>query len=254
MLALPWLVVWWRPWRVVNWRPALAAALVAIALATPWVAYQHFYDPPGNRLLKLHFAGVDDIDSRGTVQAVLDTYRALSWQQYLSGRWANVRRQWFEAYPLPLESPIDWVQWQQLLHYLPLIGFLGVGYVRLFTRPPAGTDLSDDSLRLTRQLAWFSLITMVIWMVLMIVPASALIHQGSYVMAVLLLICGAIFTATLPPAIRRSLLTLHVLLFAACYFFSTRVAVADAPMRPSAFVAAGVLFAMFALCLRLLPD
>jgi hypothetical protein len=74
-------------------------------------------------------------------------------------------------------------------------------------------------------------------------------------MTALLLICGAIFTATLPPLIRGGLLTLHALLFATCYLFATCVGRANpGPARLSAFVAAGFLLALFAICLRLLPD
>jgi hypothetical protein len=44
-------------------RFALAAAVV-LAFYLPWSAYQKYVDPPGNRLLKIHLAGVLAIDSR----------------------------------------------------------------------------------------------------------------------------------------------------------------------------------------------
>jgi hypothetical protein len=254
VLALPWLVACWRLWRVVSVRSTFAAALVAIGIMSPWMAYQHIYDPPGNRLLKMHLAGVPAIDSRNTAEAIADTYRALTWPAYVRGRWANVQQQWFGTYPLPMESWRDWVQWQQLMRHVPLLGFLCIGYVLLFTCP-ARMDLSADSLRLTRQLAWFALVTMAIWIVMMIVPGTTLIHQGSYAMTVLLLFCGAVFVAALPAFIRWTVLSLHLLLFAVCYFFSTRVALTPpGSPRIEIFIVATLFFGLFVGALRLLPD
>lgn len=254
VLALPWLAACWRSRRVFPVRSVLAAAMVVLGLMGPWLAYQRFYDPPGNRLLKMHFAGVSDIDSRSTAQALADGYRALTLRQHLSGRWANVQQQWFGTYPLPLESWIDWVQWQQILRHVPLVGFLCIGYVFLFMGP-AWANLPDEPLRLTRQFAWFALVTMAIWILVMIVPASALIHQGSYAMTALLLFCGAVFVSALPALARRMVLGLHVLLFAVCYFFSTRVAVdVVGPSQLGAFILATLLFGGFVGGLYLIPE
>lgn len=255
VLALPLIAVCWRPWRAFShpWRSAVAAAALALALMAPWMAYQRFYDPPGDRLLKTHFAGVEQVDPRSTTQALADTYRALSWQEYAEGRLANLRLQWFGTFPIPLESPIDWVQWQQFYRHVPLIGFLWAGYVLLFTRP-ARSDLPDESLHLTRQLAWFAFITMAIWIVLMIVPSSTLVHQGSYVMTTLLVFCGAAFVAALRSLVRWTIVSLHLGLFVWCHLVSTRVAVVpDGPAQPALLLAALLLFGLFAAAVRLLP-
>jgi hypothetical protein len=226
----------------------------------PWLAYQRFYDPPGDRLFRMHFAGVADDDAvedsrkRGTARTIAEAYRALTMREYLRGRWANVEQQWFGAYPLPLDNWIDWVQWQQLMRHVPLVAFLWVGYVLLFMRP-AWIDLPDESLRLTRHLAWFALITMAIWIAVMIVPASAMIHQGSYAMTALLLFCGAVFVAALPALVRWTLLSLHLMVFAICYLCSTRVAlVAPGAPRAGLFVVATLFLGLFAVALRLMPD
>ena len=42
----------------------LLAASVSFVLYLPWVGYQKFYDPPGDRLLKFHLAGVEHVDPR----------------------------------------------------------------------------------------------------------------------------------------------------------------------------------------------
>ena len=57
-----------------SWRWVGAAILGGLALMGPWVAYQHYADPPGNRLLKWQLGGDIEIDSKGTLEAIEDGY------------------------------------------------------------------------------------------------------------------------------------------------------------------------------------
>jgi hypothetical protein len=58
-----------------GWRWVGVALLVAVAVMAPWSAYQKYGDPPGNRLTKWTLAGFEEIDDRGTLQTVVDSYR-----------------------------------------------------------------------------------------------------------------------------------------------------------------------------------
>ena len=58
-----------------SWRWLGVAAAVGIVLMGSWSAYQKYHDPPGNRLTKWTLAGVVEIDSRGTREAIFDAYR-----------------------------------------------------------------------------------------------------------------------------------------------------------------------------------
>jgi hypothetical protein len=58
-----------------SWRWLGAAALAGIVLMVPWSAYQKYGEPPGNRLVKYSLAGVPEIDSRGSLEAIVDAYR-----------------------------------------------------------------------------------------------------------------------------------------------------------------------------------
>jgi hypothetical protein len=57
-----------------SWRWIGAGVLVGVAFMAPWSAYQRYEDPPGNRLLKWTLAGVVDIDSRGVLETIQDSY------------------------------------------------------------------------------------------------------------------------------------------------------------------------------------
>jgi hypothetical protein len=47
---------------------------VGIVLLAPWSAFQKWEDPPGNRLMKWTLAGVVEIDDRGTLESIADSY------------------------------------------------------------------------------------------------------------------------------------------------------------------------------------
>jgi hypothetical protein len=58
-----------------GWRWIGIAALVAIVVMAPWSAYQKYGQPPGDRLLKWSLAGVTEIDDRGTLETIVDSYQ-----------------------------------------------------------------------------------------------------------------------------------------------------------------------------------
>jgi len=63
-------------WRgLPNWRWLGAAAAATLVLVIPWMAFQHFENPPGDRLLKWSLAGVVQIDDRGAAETIVDEYR-----------------------------------------------------------------------------------------------------------------------------------------------------------------------------------
>ncbi|HET7417577.1 MAG TPA: hypothetical protein VFJ61_08140 [Solirubrobacterales bacterium] len=73
-----------------SWRWLGAAAVVGAILLVPWAAYQKYDEPPGNRLTKWMLAGVEPIDSRGTVETILDSYGEAGWGGTLENKWRNV--------------------------------------------------------------------------------------------------------------------------------------------------------------------
>lgn len=58
-----------------SWRWIGVLVLAGALVMAPWSAYQRWGEPPGNRLLKYQLAGVVEIDDRGTVATIADSYR-----------------------------------------------------------------------------------------------------------------------------------------------------------------------------------
>ena len=76
--------------RIPGRRFALGAIVTAVLLYLPWSAYQKFYDPPGDRLLKWHLAGALEAHPELKFRDVLiSRYRHLGWRNTLDYKQHN---------------------------------------------------------------------------------------------------------------------------------------------------------------------
>jgi hypothetical protein len=73
-----------------TWQWVAAVIAVGIVLLAPWSAYQRYFDPPGNRIVKWNVAGVVPIDNRSVGQALSDSYQQLGWSGWLENKARNV--------------------------------------------------------------------------------------------------------------------------------------------------------------------
>jgi hypothetical protein len=209
LIALPILLLPLRPWPRLRTRDAILAIAMAASLLAPWLAYQRFYDPPGDRLWKIHFAGLpqDDFqDTRPFLRALREEYARLTPGQYLAGRWSNVKEQFLVFGKAPTSEPIYWGQWQQFIHHLPALDVLLIGFLGLLTSR-ARPDI-------VRRLAVYAFVALFIWLLLLLAPESALMHHGSYATAALLFFCASAGLAMLPVVVSWGVMALHVALFA----------------------------------------
>ncbi|MGN6258481.1 MAG: hypothetical protein ACTHN3_12155 [Solirubrobacterales bacterium] len=77
-------------WRgLPSWRWIGVAAVALLALMIPWTAYQHYADPPGNRLLKWQLGGDTTLDSEGTLEAIENGYSEAGWDGALENKLDN---------------------------------------------------------------------------------------------------------------------------------------------------------------------
>ncbi len=62
-------------WRgLPGWRWVAVLVIAGGVAYAPWVAYQKYADPPGNRLLKYQLGGATEVDGRGVAEAIVDGY------------------------------------------------------------------------------------------------------------------------------------------------------------------------------------
>ncbi len=182
-LALaPWIA--WQIWRG-GLREWLLAAGVFLLFALPWSSYQKIYEPPGNKLLKMHLAGSDVRDARGVWQTMRDGYHALSWQEIGGRRLANlatqVRGDWPRLFDFSVAGassrrgfeffhPARALAWWLLgIAALPLLWWRRMRHRESSFVPWAHVALAVWPLTAT-----------LVWCLMMFVPTHAVIHQGSY--------------------------------------------------------------------------
>jgi hypothetical protein len=195
-LALaPWLV--WRAARG-EWSDWTRAALLFAALALPWLAYQKFYDPPGDRLLKWHLGGQIPKDARGVGQTIRENYAALppgkAWENkrrnlalQADGRWGALLE--FDA-PRATERrnqefflsgrALTW--WGFGLLLLPWVWRRVRAAAPAVARTPADAAVAQPGMGPHFALLAWTAGTLLVWCLLMFDANQAVVHQGSYAM------------------------------------------------------------------------
>jgi hypothetical protein len=232
---------------------ALGAVLAGALFLIPWLAYQRYYDPPGNMIPKFHLAGVMTVDDRSTLQAIKDAYGSVTAGEYLRGRWENLKEQGLVLGKFNARGPVDWVQWQQYFHHLPALDFLVAGLIlflvsrRARARHAAAFDLTP--------LTWYAFAATLVWLWLLFLPNTAWVHHGSFATASLLFFCAAAWLGTLPAWVGSTLMGLHALVFVGFWLSKDTLPSGPAPIwsTPIAIVMT-IAFGAFILLLRAVPD
>ncbi len=188
--------------RSVHLRALGMLAATTILLYFPWILYQKFYDPPGDRLLKMHLASVYTLDSRTAGQVIVDAYRALTPDRFYFLKkenftvafgqhtyWADLEKL---AFHLPQNEPARSIVRLALVKDLNGLGFfyfastMGLYQLALLAIP-------FGLLRRFRSAEWkaaalflvFVLLGNVIWCLVMFGPGTTFVHQGTYVTVIL---------------------------------------------------------------------
>lgn len=109
-----------------------------VALYAPWLAYQRFIDPPGDRLLKWHLAGLIEVDPRPALTAIRDVYNAMSTQEWGSLQIGKIQRLfWGSEVALtgPINALLGSVEAARTMAFNSVWGTLGLAGIGLLATP-----------------------------------------------------------------------------------------------------------------------
>ncbi|MBS0663742.1 MAG: hypothetical protein JSR48_10800 [Verrucomicrobia bacterium] len=228
MLLLPGLFPGWRA-------VALGAAAFALVIA-PWSAYQTFYDPPANRLLKWHLAGAIDVDQRTTWQALRDGYAGLSREALVANKRANYGtlfngsfRPAFDVFTTPAYG-------RKVDEFFYVFRSLGVLNLAWLLAPLAWLVRRERPGGLLGALLAVTALTLVFWPAAMFIPASTILHQSSYAMMLGLLGLAIVLLLRLPAWLGLPVLGWHALGFALTWL----PYYGSAPLRPDMGILLGL--------------
>jgi len=124
-------VLFWR-FRKGLARVLLIAVPIVLAFVLPWIAYQKFVDPPGDRLIKWHLAGHPEPDSLTAWQEVRRAYSSHTTAQILALRWTNIQYLFGgrRTYPTSDDTRENMRQSQREF-FFQAIGVLNLGFLAI---------------------------------------------------------------------------------------------------------------------------
>ncbi len=204
-----------------RYRPSLRMAAVGLVAAAvlmgPWLAYQKFYDPPGNRLMKWHLAGVITVDDRGLGEALYDSYSTTPTSALLDAR---VRNAQLVVGAITYDPHIGGKGfWAELRGFEWSSTFLGIGLLNLgwlaLLIPAVRRRWSDSGIdhRLVRLAVGVGATALALWAMVLFLPYDATIHQGSYLTMMLLMVSFAAMLTVWPKRFLAPVVALQLAYF-----------------------------------------
>lgn len=200
-----------RPDRGLAW-----AALAFVLLNAPWSAYQKFYDPPGDRLIKMHLAGVQDVDPRSALAAIAQAYETTPPAVIAQNKLANVQTALGLA-PLMESATIaepptplnDWrLQERELV--TTALGVVNLGVIALpwwWSRRAVFGPAERNGAALLA----LAVVSILFWCLAMWGPGATVTTHGAYAVELLLFLVLGAALATLPVPLAFTVLGLAVL-------------------------------------------
>jgi hypothetical protein len=179
-----------RLWRWFTFRQVALGFVIVVAFYLPWIGYQKFVDPPGNRLLKIHLASVIPVDSRTTWEAIRDSYHSHPWSEIARFKWSNLTflggEDFFDSYGLTDRKALhidhaatERSRFAQRFYMWNAVGLVNWGWLAglflLFKRPRSGLPVPY-----TGWLIGAALANMVFWSVVTFGPNETQTAHSSY--------------------------------------------------------------------------
>jgi hypothetical protein len=179
---------------VPNWRWIAAAVAALLMVYIPWTAYQHWEDPPGNRLLKWQLGGETEVNSEGTLEGIENGYSEVGLEgavdlkeenfEEMAG-WPRTKDEYDSATAaLDAGKPgiaLEKVRWDRFFSLFPFLGILLLGPIAMIIAWLAKKKRDPDEWRFALLCFAFFAIACVTWGLLLFgTPDSrTTIHVGS---------------------------------------------------------------------------
>jgi hypothetical protein len=177
-------------WAWPPFKAMLAGAAALLVLYVPWMLYQTFIDPPGNRLIKWHLAGAVDVDPRPFGQTLREAYGALTWHDYLSNKIENVSviigtfpRNLAEIARLIVGRDGDIapaVRIADFFQFLPSLHVFSLALIAAIVLLPFMSAEERQQRDVAARLLVALVATLIVFVLLIFMPGHSVNHQGSY--------------------------------------------------------------------------
>jgi hypothetical protein len=233
----------WRLRRRIALPFLAACAAGAIVLYVPWMLFQRFVAPPGNRLLKWHLAGVVPVDSRSALQTIVQRYEQLSLSQLFTNKVTDNLLALAGDHRLPRDEGLIGYGWHsQFYGLLPAAMPLLLGAVAL------AFPASRRILAPAKPLVPFLALTLAVWMMLEWggPDTPTMIHEGPYALLVLFTGLCALAVTALPRPLAILLAIANLAWFAVCWIPELGIQPVDKHVGPRTTVDVAMLAVVIA--------
>lgn len=221
-----------------GWLAGMAVA--GLLFYVPWIAYQHLYDPPGDRLIKWHIGGSSAVQPNVSFRQVLsEDYGKLSGKDILRIKGENfsylmgdpksiaenlrvVFRNIADNDSLARNEAAEWLRSEIFYRWIPCLGLAVMG--PLFFLLPTRLCRHRDMVRAAASIWICNGLILVIWCLLMFGPATTYIHQGTYLTVILGLAGSCLIFWAFHPWIAGAFALLHVMLQVILFIWLTPTA------------------------------
>ncbi|KWV13835.1 hypothetical protein ATB53_00985 [Xanthomonas translucens] len=163
---------------------------LAVAAYLPWVAYQRLIDPPGDRLLKWHFAGHIPVTQDSFLHVLRAAYADLGLWPWLAGRASNLNSLMHGSFSFFGDVwTLFWNRSPAAIATIVENSFFYGAYSMWFASPlwllpcVAYALVKRRSLRPVRfpsDLALAAALSFLFWILVIYEPGQTVIHQGAY--------------------------------------------------------------------------
>ena len=196
-----------------SWRWLGVALATFLVLLLPWSAYQRYGDPPGDRLIKWQLGGTVEIDERGSLETILDSYGEAGVGGTIHNKAENVVTifgggPWLDQARAAIDDLgegdlagfVRGVRGDLFFNLVPALGLLLIAPLVMLAARRRGR-LRATEWRLALACFWAVLAGAVFWVLVMFgnPPARTVMHQGTFLLP-LLAFCGCVcgLRATFP--------------------------------------------------------
>ncbi|WP_258080398.1 hypothetical protein [Xanthomonas arboricola] len=218
---------------VIRRREALPLLLrigaLSVVLYTPWIAYQRYIDPPGDRLLKWHFAGHIPVTQESFFNIFRSAYADLTFGQWVAGRVSNLNSLLHGSLsffgdalmlignrnPTTIASIVEnsffygaYSMW--FASPLLLLPCLAYAFAKRRQSP---------SIRFPSDLAMSAGLSFLFWIMAMYEPGQTVIHQGAYFSFVASMLLVLLMLARCFPPVLYAVAVLNTCVAASAYAF-----------------------------------
>ena len=217
--------------KLTAFKDGVCASLVTVLIYSPWAIYQRWIDPPGNRLIKMHLAGMEGPDSLTVSEAIVSAYKGISFQDWINGRFENLKKIFGGAYDFAqdyfavLSDPINSVLYVKG-HGLLFRSFFDTFYSYWWFSPVFAllTWILFKGWRKTISPAvvWLlvsAMLSALISVVLLFLPSATSIHQISYFTWLAFYLGSLVVVGSMSPIIFTLLLVMNAAVFFHFYVY-----------------------------------